>query len=195
MARGPDYQKHRGARQRARIVEALAAGPLSSRALADRLHLAPKGMYKYLNALMATPRQVRITGYLRSGGCPVPLYGLGSGRDAARPGQLSRRTGSRWEKRRAEVLALLATPQSVQELADAIGICPTAIRAYLRELHRDRAIYITRWLRVARTLAPVYVLGEGDDAERLAPLPRRTSMARVRSGTWAAALFTQGASA
>lgn len=201
ILRPPGYQDQRAQRQRERILTALKAGPLTAAELCARLHLSRSRLTTYLQMLRAEPRKVRIVGHMLTDGAPAFRYGLGNGPDVAYQPAGKVRKGSQRDQREAEIVALLAEPQSVQQLAAVVGIAPKGIRTYLRVLRDAGRVHISAWRRSRSALVPVYALGNAPDQ----PSPGRQSNAdyranfarrqQSRSQAWASVLFTQGAPA
>jgi predicted ArsR family transcriptional regulator len=190
----------RAVRQRERILTALKAGPLTAAELCARLHLSRSRVTTYLRLLRAAGK-VRITGHDLTDGAPACRYGIGSGPDAVFEPIGKTRKGSLYDQRQAQIVALLAEPQSVQQLVAVVKIAPTGVRVYLRHLRDAGRVHIAFWRRSRSALVPVYALGNAPDA----PSPGRqtnaayrakaTQRQQVKSRAWATALFTQGAQA
>ncbi len=87
---------------------------------------------------------------------------------------------------KASVLAVLTEHGSMtcHEVCDELGLSQETVRAHLRALHRDGAIRIAAWRREAERgrIYPrqVWLVGDGEDAPRPRPTPRKVVSRRYR---------------
>lgn len=177
MPRGPDYQKDRSDRQKARIMDALADGPMNTKALAEKLHLSRTIILKYLHQLGQEPRLVRVSGYDDRHGRPAPIYALGSEADEVFVRQADRPRPGRVAMRRQQIIdALTGSPMTCEQLSNIIGIQRSPIRNYLAELRNERRVHISGWTKAIKQgdIAPIYGLGNRPDA----PKPRKSRQQR-----------------
>lgn len=190
--RQPGFQRERGARQEAKILDLLAQKPHSRVDLAEALHIAESGVRAYLARMMAPPRMVRVVGYVRSGGRAAFLYGVGNGPDAK-----FKRAEYRIPKSRSdlsnEIIEALEMPLTSRQVALKVGLSASRTIVYIRKLRGERKVHIGDWIDGRGGPKPVYLAGANPDA----PKPPRKSNAeyrqksQVKRTTWAATLFTQ----
>ena len=182
--------KHKVAeRQIARILALLEHEPLSIIEIAARLHMSVTSAGRFVARLLAEKprsRRLHIAGW-RHGAVPTrPVKILRAGqhqdvryvRRADRKGKGALRDEA--DRKRAEVLALLAMPQTTDQLAARTGIQPRLVREYLREHRAAGRVYIKAWLSPPEkgSQAPVYALGDLPDKQRSRGAVRHASPAR-----------------
>jgi len=182
--------KHKVAeRQIARILALLEHEPLSIIEIAARLHMSVTSAGRFVARLLAEKprsRRLYIAGW-RHGAVPTrPVKILRAGqhldvryvRRADRKGRGALRDEA--DRKRAEVLALLAMPQTTDQLAARTGISPRLVREYLREHRAAGRVYIKAWMLPPEkgSQAPVYALGDLPDRPRVSGAVRPASPAR-----------------
>lgn len=157
--RGPDYQKDRGERQEARILDILTEGPKTAYALAEIMHLSRFRVQRYLNRMMELPnRRAHICGFEMATNRPRFLYDAGEGKNM--------RVGTYWRNRLLLALEESAGPASVKQLCSRIGLRYGTSLPYVRSLRKSNRIHIAEWAWSAKTAVPLYVIGKGDDAPK-----------------------------
>jgi predicted ArsR family transcriptional regulator len=182
--------KHKVAeRQIARILALLEHEPLSIIEIAARLHMSVTSVGRFVARLLAEKprsRRLHIAGW-RHGAVPTrPVKVLRAGQHLdvryVRRGEGGGKGALRDEadRKRAEVLALLAMPQTTNQLAARTGIQPRLVREYLREHRAAGRVYIKAWLLPSGkgSQAPVYALGDLPDKQRSRGAVRPVSPAR-----------------
>lgn len=182
--------KHKVAeRQIARILALLQREALSTTEIAARLYMSVTSVNRFVACLLAEKprsRRLHISGW-RDGDVPTrPIRILRAGqqpdvryvRRADRKGKGALRDEA--DRKRAEVLALLAMPQTTDQLAARTGISPRLVREYLREHRAAGRVYIKAWLLPPEkgSQAPVYALGDLPDRPRVSGAVRPASPAR-----------------
>lgn len=186
----------RVARQMARIVKALAAGPMTTRELAALLHLDQCTVARYVRLMLdEQPRRLHVSGRQDLGPRlkPPRLFALGDLPDVDYVPKRQRRTPPDLAARqRKRLLSLLALPQTSYQLGARMNLTPNRVRFYLLELQRSepKQVYVSGSVGQAR----VYALGDLPNVPmgRASRRPKTKAPAR---GAWATALFTQGAPA
>ena len=175
-----NYANTRGALREKRILELLAAGPLSARAIAAELHLSLSGTLIYLSRLRAAPQRVHVAGFDCIGsGRETPLYGLGELPDAVFEAKRKpKQPVKRIDAQRAKTLSALATPMTAAQLGVILCISAGATVVYVTELRAQNKAYIKTWKAPGKRgdLAPVYALGNRLDA----PKPRQSRADRYQ---------------
>ncbi len=182
--------KHKVAeRQIARILALLEHEPLSTIEIAARLHMSVTSVGRFVARLLAEKPRCRrrhIAGW-RHGAVPTrPVKILRAGQHLdvryVRRGEGRGKGALRDEadRKRAEVLALLAMPQTTNQLAARTGILPHLLRCYLREHRAAGRIHIKAWVLPPGqgSQAPVYALGDLPDKQRVRGAARPVSPAR-----------------
>jgi len=182
--------KHKVAeRQIARILALLEHEPLSIIEIAARLHMSVTSVGRFVARLLAEKprsRRLHIAGW-RHGAVPTrPVKILRAGQHLdvryVRRGEGKGKGALRDEadRKRAEVLALLAMPQTTDQLAARTGIQPRLVREYLREHRAAGRVYIKAWMLPSGkgSQAPVYALGDLPDKQRSRGAVRPVSPAR-----------------
>lgn len=157
-------------RARARILDAVLAGPKTAQQLADTLHMSRDGVQIHINRLLAEkPRALHIYARLYNsvGGRPAPQYGLGDKPDAP---YFASRTNLRQlivgNTMHNIKVKLKAKPRTCKELSQELGLCGARVREYLGRLRPD-GLYIKGWVELTAGMAPLYALGKGKaDAPR-----------------------------
>lgn len=170
-------------RQTARILKAITTEALTNQQLAARLHMSIDSTRRFLHDLMdEKPRRLHISKYVNaSNRKALACYIAGAGKDAKyvpvrkRPANDPRRAAA--DRKRAEVLRLLALPQTSDQLAARTGISGSYVDMLLRE-HRQatpKRVYIKAWLPplVRGSHTPVYAAGDKPDAPRVRMAPLR----------------------
>jgi len=182
--------KHKVAeRQIARILALLERESLSIPEIAARLHMSVTSVGRFVARLLAEkPRSRRLhIAAWRDGDVPtrpVQVFRAGQHPDvryvprAARKGQGALRDEA--DRKRAEVLALLAMPQTTSQLSARTGLLPHLLRCYLREHRAAGRIHIKAWVLPPGqgSQAPVYALGGLPDKQRVRGAARPVSPAR-----------------
>lgn len=170
--------KHKVAeRQIVRILALLEREALSIPEIAARLYMSVTSAGRFVARLLAEkPRSRRLyIAHWRAGDRPNhPIRILRAGqqpdvryvRRAGRKGKGALRDEA--DRKRAVVLALLAMPQTTDQLAARAGIRPGLAREYLREHRAAGRVYIKAWLLPPGkgSQAPVYALGDLPDKQR-----------------------------
>jgi len=187
--------KHKVAeRQIARILALVEHEALSAAEISARMFLSVTSVIRFVNRLLAEPlraRRLYIAGW-RDGvpiNRPARLFRAGRQPDV-RYVPMAERKGphrlyAQGERRRAEVLELLAMPQTTQQLSVRMGVSDSRVKAYIREHRAAGRIHIKAWvLPVYRgSQAPVYALGNLPDKPRVrgsreqAQKPKRSAFA------------------
>jgi DNA-binding CsgD family transcriptional regulator len=165
-ARKPGYQRNRGERQENRIVEILAGGGLTSRELADRLHLSHQRTHIHLKRMRKRPnRRVRVMAYELTGGRPQCVYELGSGQDVS--------IGAYQQRRIVDMLIEIPAPWSAYQIAERLSMGYGSVKVYMRALKKARKIYVARWIWSNKTPMPLYAAGKGENVPKPTkrPLP------------------------
>jgi hypothetical protein len=171
--------KHKVAeRQIARILALVEHEALSAIEIAARLHMSITSAGRFVARLLAEkPRSRRL--YIadwRHGASPTrPVRILRAGRqpDVRYVPMVERKGPHRLraeaDRKRAEVLALLAMPQTTQQLSVRMGVSESRIKAYIREHRAAGRIHIKAWvLPVYRgSQSAVYALGNQPDKQRV----------------------------
>lgn len=173
-------------RQKARILQQLAAKSGTMQQVADALHMTYGSAWTYFDSLRKS-RQIRVCDFVLSGCRPEAIYEVGSAPDAVYV-RLDSPKGR--YTRRPEALEKLAVPLSTNGLAEAMGVTNRQASAYLRYWRKQGMVRITHWRRTSGNQIPFYAAGTEPDAPRpVAYTPReyreRTKAKKVR---WAAAL-------
>lgn len=162
------YTRHpRRDRQRARILAAIASGPLTAQELADRLHLSRDGINLHIAQMRKeTPRALHISGHVfnRKGGRPAPQYSLGDLPDATYTASRAPTRHEQRDKQRARAKAeLKAQPMTARQLGARMGICSGWARHYIGELREEKQAYIKGWATLNAGTAPIYAIGQRED--------------------------------
>lgn len=189
--------KHKmGERQIARILALIANEPLSQAEISKRLHISKSSVNGFIKVLLAEkPRRLYIAGWSPSTG-KSPIRLLQAGRKPDEPYiRIQDRRKVRWQieranRRRAEVLALLAMPQTARQLAARMGIRLATLIGYVREHRAAGRIHIKGWILPIGTgsQSPVYALGNAPDKERVRRSRERA--APKPAAAWAPMLTT-----
>lgn len=168
--RAPDYQKERGERQIARILALLAEKPMTALQLADALGLTKSAVHIYLRRLQSDPRRVRVCDYLRNGGRPFSIYGLGSEPDAelirAKLIKKPKIANDGRVQREQILVALKGDPATVAQIAARLSVSIAYVRKYLDQLHAEGKTYVLRWAHPdgRGSLSRIWAAGTGKDA-------------------------------
>lgn len=182
MPRGPDYQKERGERQQARILDALAGKQMTSLQIAAALHLSRATTLKHLTILRKRPnKRVYVRALiLKSGiGRPEIIYACGSKNDAT--------VRKVQETRILDVLEELTMPQSARQIADAAGLTHPNMKNYIRSLKGSRKIYVAKWAWSNQTRVPMYLAGDAEDAPKR-PMREKVVITPAAPRSWFASL-------
>lgn len=179
--RAPGYQKERGERQEARIIDALTDGPKTCYELADILHIARWTVHKYLVRLMDKANKlIHVCGFRLNGGRPMYLYDIGNKRNA---------TLETFQRRRIlKVLESIGKPTSTAQIAVILGESYGTINRYMNSLKKKNHAHIAEWEWSYKTPVGLYLAGKGEDAPRPTKWPdaRPTKRAIPRSSIFAA---------
>ena len=169
------YQRERGEEQRRRIMEKLAAGPLSAREISANVHLTHSAVCLHLSRLREA-KLVRIAGHRRQRNArEIPLYGLGDapdvkyvkGKDLGLPGVFDIQ---RAKVRQAIIAQLTTAPATAPELAVLLKLSNPTMRKYLPKMHAERSIYRAAWVAKDGGGVHVAVWAVGDKPD--APKPK-----------------------
>lgn len=169
----PSFQKERGERQEARIIAALANGPMTSRQLAEKLSLSVDSIIIYVNRLRAAPRRIYARGFAPNGYAkPSQIFALGD-LPCVVFGQ------SIGERHRVLLQHWLKTPRSGAELELLMGLSRVSVMNYVAELRASGKVYVEshRKMAGAGRQRPMYALGNKPDA-----VARRKTSAEVWAG-------------
>lgn len=170
MPRAPDYQKERGDRQIARILELLAEKPMTATELGRVMGLTKSGVHIYLRRLQEEPRKVRVCDYQRNGGRPFSIYGLGSGPDAelirAKLIKKPKVVNDGRVQCEAILAAIRGNPSTVAQIAARLSVSIAYVRKYLDQMHAERRVWVSRWAHPEGrgSLSRVWAVGAGKDA-------------------------------
>lgn len=74
----------------------------------------------------------------------------------------------------------IETPQTVSEIADAVGICDRQVHEYLSALRAERLAHVASWSPVAHNWAAAWARGNGPMVPKPRPQPRAVVNARYR---------------
>lgn len=132
-------------RQIARILEAVAAKPMTTNDLAKLLHLHQSQVCRYLDDLRnGAPRRVYVSGFqpVAPNLKPPRLFSAGDKKDAVFP-RKSKKKPDRVEARKRQILGLLALPQTAEQLAARLGITSNRTRVYLAMLRSRKTAKCT----------------------------------------------------
>lgn len=172
----PVFQKERGERQEARILAALAEGPMTMRQLAERLSLSVDTIIIYIKRLRAAPKRIYACGFSPNGYAkPSQIFALGDLPCVV----FGQNIG---ERHRILLLHWLKTPRTGAELELLMGLSRVSVMNYLTDLRGAKPIklvYIKEHRQVAGQGAqrPVYALGNKPDA-----VARRRTSAEIWAG-------------
>lgn len=169
--RAPGYQKERGERQEKRILEALAATPMTAHQLSEKLFLSRHRAQVHLKRLMKRPhRRVRIAAY--EVGCgsgrPKHVYALGGTNDV---------TITAYQQARIlDMLNETSIPKSAYQIGELMNMGYGIVKIYVRALKIAKKIHVATWIWSNKTPTPLYLIGRGDDA----PKPKKRDLAPRR---------------
>ncbi len=182
--------KHKVAeRQIARILAVIEHEALSAAEISARLFLSVTSVIRFVNRLLAEKpraRRLYIAGW-RDGvpiNRPARLFRAGRQPDVRYVPMAERkgphRLHAQGERRRAEVLELLAMPQTTHQLSVRMGVSDSRVKAYIREHRAAGRIHIKAWvLPVYRgSQSAVYALGNQPDKPRARDARRKSRAAR-----------------
>lgn len=171
--------KHKVAeRQIARILALVEHEALTAAEISARMFLSVTSVIRFVNRLLAEKpraRRLYIAGW-RDGvpiNRPARLFRAGRQPDVRYVPMAERkgphRLHAQGERRRAEVLELLAMPQTTQQLSVRMGVSDSRVKAYIREHRAAGRIHIKAWvLPVYRgSQSAVYALGKQPDKQRV----------------------------
>lgn len=182
-------------RQIARLIDVLKKGPMSGKQVSAKLHLSYQATMAYLQMIREEPRRARICGYIletgTNGGRSSALFELGTDPDV--PYQSMRRAVR--PSTRANIMALLETPHSTQQLMLKLGITQSAVSLSMRSIKDE--FFIHHWQRSPGNPIPFYQAGKEPDAPRPVALKseQRKQRAAKRKSAWVAPLNTSWAAA
>jgi len=182
--------KHKVAeRQIARILALVEHEALSAAEISARMFLSVTSVIRFVNRLLAEPlraRRLYIAGW-RDGvpiNRPARLFRAGRQPDA-RYVPMAERKGphrlyAQGDRRRAEVLTLLAMPQTTLQLSMRMGVSDSRVKAYIREHRAAGRIHIKAWMlpQGRGSQSAVYALGAGPDKPRERDARRREGRAK-----------------
>ena len=182
--------KHKVAeRQIARILALVEHEALSATEISARLFLSVTSVGRFIVRLLAEPadaRRLYIAGW-RDGvpiNRPTRLLRAGCQPDVEYVPMAKRKGRNRLhveaDRKRAEILALLAMPQTSQQLADRVGLTPNRVNDILRQYRAAGQVHIKAWvLPVYRgSQSAVYALGNLPDKPRVRDARRKSRTAR-----------------
>lgn len=171
--------QHRVAeRQIGRILALVEHEALSAIEISERLYMSVTSVGRFIARLLAEPPRARRL-YVAAwrDGVPInrPTRLLRAGRKPdVRYIPMVERKGphrlyAQGERRRAEVLTLLAMPQTTQQLSVRMGLSESRIKAYIREHRAAGRIHIKAWvLPMGRgSQSAVYAIGNQPDKQRV----------------------------
>lgn len=156
----------------ARILDLLQKGPMMRAELAAALSVPSATIHWNLNRLMAAPRQVRVSSWVRTGGQPARQFSLGDAPDAPFEAlhTVRKKKVDMAEINLALLVKALATPQSAADLALVCRCSMTYVRKHMAMLMAEtpRRIYVKEWRRPDGPggLAMVYAAGTRRDAKK-----------------------------
>lgn len=178
-------------RQIARILALLAVEALSATEISPRLHMCITSVNRHINRLLEeSPRRLCISAW-RDGlhNKPVRIYCAGSCKDVRYVPRRERNPRD-WrmveaDRKRAEVLALLAMPQTSQQLAGRMGVSISRVMGIIREHRAAGRVHIKAWVLppAKGSQSPVYALGNAPDKVRARRSRERTP--ERRTAAWA----------
>lgn len=173
-----NYEATRGARQESRILAALTSGPMTTRQIAESLHLSISNTSIYLARLRKD--RIYIAGFiLPPKGREAPLFALGQLPDVVYPhigGRKPKRSVPRYEAQAARAVAAMSVkPMTAAQLGAALSLTTSGAREYIRALHQStpKQAYIKDWQHPGKRgdWAPIYALGSHPDKQK--PKPTR----------------------
>lgn len=168
-------------RQVQRIIFALRAKPMTVPQLADALYIGRHSAGNYVRMLYEQ-KVIRISGWQPAiANKPARIYGCGSAPDAVYVTKRDVKPEPRADVARERILALLALPQTVRQVAAASGFSVSRARDLVSDLKQEGRIHITAWNQplIKGSQAPVYAQGNKPDAVRL----RRAGMRKPKPAT------------
>lgn len=160
----------------ARMLKAIEGQALTNLEIAARLHMGIDSVRRYIVKLLdEKPRRLHVVGFDEaSRERPLARYLAGPGKDAVYVRAHKRRPRC-WrrveaDRKRAEVLRLLALPQTSDQIAARMGISISRTTALIQE-HREATpprVFIKAWVPPDHKGAhmPVYAAGNEPDAPR-----------------------------
>lgn len=175
MSRGPEYQKERSERQRARILSLLCAHPMSKRQVSSELFMHPETASGHLT-IMRRLGMIHIGGHFlddKSGmGRVVPVYYPGNLPDVKYTSvrermRIQTQEHSAYRKKLVEQ-ALQDGPRRSDQISLAIGLSVGRTRTYIRQMRLEGKVYIAKWGIGAENnyTFPLYGLGSKKDAKQ-----------------------------
>lgn len=189
--------KHKvGERQIGRILALIANEALSGAEISARLYMCKTSVTRFLAILLKEKRRrLHIADWREADiGKPTRLFRAGSEKDAPYTPKRNRRKQDQRiieaDRRRAEVLTLLAMPQTSRQLAARMRISTSTVMAYIREHREAGRVHIKGWVLPAEqgSQSPVYALGNAPDKPRTRGSRRRVP--RKPMAAWAPMLTT-----
>lgn len=176
-------------RQEKRILTAIKHEPLSAMQLSAQLFLHETAVRRYLRGLLRA-RRVHVAGHLPTGKRPHRMFKAGRAPNVvhAKGAPKSTARADRIAAQQQEVIALLAMPQTGEQLTRKLGEkYRNQVVARVRKLREAKQAYIIGWEPPPTTgaPAPIYALGNKPDA----PLPVRSrAKPRPPPSAWSFAL-------
>lgn len=170
-------------RQVDRIIKILGDSPMTVPQLADALFISRHTAGNYIRLMYnATPKRIHVSGWLPTdANKPTRIYSVGDHRDAKYVTKRQKTGYTKTNNMKAELLDLLALPQTVNQLAERYGISQSRTRDLVAMLKKEGRVHIKAWAlpEYRGSQAPMYAVGNEPDAVR----ERRTRQKAKRSAT------------
>jgi AraC-like DNA-binding protein len=187
--------------QMGRILALLKHEQLTSAEIQARLYMSKSAVDRFLLRMtQEKPKRVYVVRVLDNACRPLRVYAAGSKKDAVYI-PLDQRGARRSieveaDRKRAQVLVLLALPQTAAELAARLDMGLSQVKRYLREHHQasPKRVYVKswRWAAASGSQARIYATGNSPDAPRTRQprieVRRRAQPVANHNNAWAAAL-------
>lgn len=155
--------------QTARILNAIRYEALTTRQIAERLHLSTDTITKYYITpwLESTPKRVFIEDYDRNvKGRPAPKYRAGSKADAE---YIASRAPTRHKiipQRMKTILQMVkSSPKTISQLSLELDLAESYVRGLVAKMRKpgERKMFIAAWPEHRFGVAPAYMAGDKPD--------------------------------
>lgn len=142
--------------------------PLTIRQISEALDLSRAATQQIINRMRKEGAQIRIHSWIETGASSIPTYLYGDDPDAPKPIEA-----------RALIPQLIASEAlSIPEIAERLDVTPQTIGVLLKKIKTP--IRIDSWHVGRGVHVPRYIMGEGPDAIKPAPMTNAEKAKRYR---------------
>lgn len=154
-----------------RILALIAEKAMGAKELAQALGITHQSAGAAIKQMREAGKPIRITEWRESHAAPIPCYSISDEPDVRRPP----------EARQLAQDCIRHQAMSIPEIAKATGISAQTIARIIQKIKKCVPLRIDSWVVGRGRHTPRYIIGEGDDAPKPAPLTNAERIKKYRN--------------